>query len=184
MSSRILTNNVMGIDTFNQDPVGALANTENGTLAVFDNNAPAFYAVSPERLAALLACEEKAALVINDVTLDTEFFAEPAAPMAPIPIPGGKFALYSGWRPDEDFQRMAALWGIPLTQPVTEEELASFIAYWQAEGKYFHHIQWQQKLARSVQMNRTANGGMPRKDMNDLSAVDYSITLPGFRGTK
>lgn len=27
---------------------------------------------------------------------------------------------------------------------VTTEELASFIAYWQAEGKVFHHVQWQQ----------------------------------------
>ncbi len=35
------------------------------------------------------------------------------------------------------FQRLAALWGIALTQPVTPEELAAFVAYWQAEGKVF-----------------------------------------------
>lgn len=38
----------------------------------------------------------------------------------------------------------AALWGVALREPVTTEELASFIAYWQAEGKVFHHVQWQQ----------------------------------------
>ncbi len=52
--------------------------------------------------------------------------------------------MYADWQPDADFQRMAALWGIALSQPVTPEELAAFVAYWQAEGKVFHHVQWQQ----------------------------------------
>ena len=53
--------------------------------------------------------------------------------------------MYAAWQPDADFQRQAALWGVALREPVTAEELASFVAYWQAEGKVFHHIQWQQK---------------------------------------
>lgn len=52
--------------------------------------------------------------------------------------------MYPAWQPDADFQRQAALWGVALREPVTAEELAAFIAYWQAEGKVFHHIQWQQ----------------------------------------
>ena len=46
MSSRILTPNVIGIDAFNADPVAILAQTQGGALAVFANNAPAFYAIT------------------------------------------------------------------------------------------------------------------------------------------
>lgn len=54
----------------------------------------------------------------------------------------------------------AALWGVALREPVTTEELASFIAYWQAEGKVFHHVQWQQNWRAACnllcQQRRTA----------------------------
>lgn len=93
----------------------------------------------------------------------------------------GKFAMYAGWQPDADFQRTAALWGIALSQPVTPEELAAFVAYWQAEGKVFHHVQWQQKLARSVQISRASNGGQPKRDVNSVSEPDSHIPR-GFRG--
>ncbi len=76
---------------------------------------------------------------------------------------------------------MAALWGINLIQPVTDEELATFISYWQAEGKVFHHVQWQQKLARSVQISRASNNGAPRRDVNSVPQPDNSIP-DGFRG--
>ena len=83
--------------------------------------------------------------------------------------------------PSADFQRLAALWGIALSQPVTPEELAAFVAYWQAEGKVFHHVQWQQKLARSVQISRASNGGQPKRDVNSVSEPDSHIPR-GFRG--
>ncbi len=67
-----------------------------------------------------------------------------------------------------------------LREPVTTEELASFIAYWQAEGKVFHHVQWQQKLARSLQIGRASNGGLPKRDVNTVSEPDSQIP-PGFR---
>ena len=54
MSSRILTTSIAGIDAFMRDPRGVLTHAEGGTLAVFADNAPAFYAVTPERLAQLL----------------------------------------------------------------------------------------------------------------------------------
>lgn len=179
MSSRILTPNVIGIDEFVRDHASVLARTQGGAVAVFANNTPAFYAITPERLEALLALESRLNRPVNDVALDNQFYEEPSA--TPINIPMGKFAMYAGWQPDEDFQRLAALWGIALTHPVSAEELAAFVTYWQAEGKVFHHVQWQQKLARSVQINRASQGGIAKRDINAISQPDNQIP-PGFRG--
>lgn len=179
MSSRILTSTVIGVDEFMRDHASVLARTEGGAVAVFANNTPAFYAVTPARLEQLLALEARLARPASDVALDTQFFEEPSA--APVRVPMGKFPMYADWQPDADFQRMAALWGIALAQPITPEELAAFVAYWQAEGKVFHHVQWQQKLARSVQMNRSNQGGSAKRDVNAISQPDNHIP-PGFRG--
>ena len=61
MSSRILTPDVVDIDAFRRNPGSALAHAERGAVAVFDNNAPAFYAVTPARMAELLALEKQLA---------------------------------------------------------------------------------------------------------------------------
>ncbi|BBU86970.1 primosomal protein 1 [Escherichia coli] len=183
-----MTPDVVGIDALVHDHQTVLAKAEGGVVAVFANNAPAFYAVTPARLAELLALEEKLARPGSDVALDDQLYQEPQA--APVAVPMGKFAMYprpdrrfdSGdWQPDADFIRLAALWGVALREPVTTEELASFIAYWQAEGKVFHHVQWQQKLARSLQIGRASNGGLPKRDVNTVSEPDSQIP-PGFRG--
>jgi DNA replication protein DnaT len=127
-------------------PTRCVDHAEGGTVAVFADNAPAFYAITPERLAQLLEIEAQLSRPASDVTLDTSSLMNRLT--FPVTVPMGKFALYAGWQPDADFQRQAALWGIALTQPATAEELAAFTAWWQAEGKVFTHIQWQQKLAR------------------------------------
>jgi len=158
MSSRILTTSIAGIDAFMRDPRGVLTNAEGGTLAVFADNAPAFYAITPERLAQLLDIEARLSRPASDVTLDNQFFDEPEN--APVAIPMGKFPMYAGWQPD-----------------------AEFTAYWQAEGKVFHHVQWQQKLARSIQINRASNNGQPKRDINAFSEPDKQIPN-GFRGAK
>ncbi|SNY69179.1 primosomal protein DnaT [Pantoea sp. GL120224-02] len=177
MSVKILSSTLVGLDGFCQDPLAVLQQADNGVLAVLHNNAPAFYALTPQRLAQLLALEA-AAQQPNDVTLDDSLFHTYAAPIA---TPVGKFAMYAGWQPDHDFQRQAAIWGVALNEPVTAAELATFVAYWQAEGRLFHHVQWQQKLARSVQMNRAANGGQPKRDITQISNTQYDIP-DGFRG--
>ena len=87
MSSRILTASVIGVDAFLHDPAGTLAKTENGTVAVFANNAPAFYAIAPQRLAQLLELEASLARPGSDVTLDGELFNDPAP--APLAVPMG-----------------------------------------------------------------------------------------------
>lgn len=100
--------------------------------------------------------------------------------------PGGsgafcKFTLPEGWRPDPDFIHRAALWGINLKTEVTPFELADFITYWKAEGKAFHHDQWQQKLARSVQATRAKPVPQQRRDVNAVPEPD-DVIPPGFRG--
>ena len=136
----------------------------------------------PSRLHAWLNCWRwKKSWRVREAmsTLDDQLYQEPQA--APVAVPMGKFAMYPDWQPDADFIRLAALWGVALREPVTTEELASFIAYWQAEGKVFHHVQWQQKLARSLQIGRASNGGLPKRDVNTVSEPDSQIP-PGFRG--
>ena len=181
MSSRILTTSIAGIDAFMRDPRGVLTHAEGGTLAVFADNAPAFYAVTPERLAQLLEIEAKLSRPASDVMLDNQFLDAPDSDTEAVPM--RKFPMYAGWQPDADFQRQAALWGIALSQPATPEELAAFTAYWQAEGKVFHHVQWQQKFARSLQINRASNNGQPKRDINAFSEPDKKIP-DGFRGAK
>ncbi|HHC0927459.1 TPA: DnaT-like ssDNA-binding domain-containing protein, partial [Klebsiella pneumoniae] len=80
----------------------------------------------------------------------------PDYPNQPGIVPGetqafGKFAMYFGWKPSEDFPRLATIWGMPLRPGINlAAELSSFIAYWQAEGRAFHQVQWEQKLARHL----------------------------------
>ena len=92
MSSRILTTSIAGIDAFMRDPRGVLTHAEGGTVAVFADNAPAFYAITPERLAQLLETEAQLSRPASDVTLDNQLFDEPVN--APVTVPMGKFALY------------------------------------------------------------------------------------------
>ena len=94
----------------------------------------------------------------------------------------GKFQMHDSWKPDPEFTQRAALWGIVLSKPVTDCELADFITYWKAEGKAFHHDQWQQKLARSVQQSRARPAArQPQRDINAVPEPDRAIP-EGFRG--
>ncbi|CAH0492333.1 unnamed protein product [Peronospora farinosa] len=131
MSAKILTSTLIGLDAFRQDPLTALQQAEKGTLAVLDNYAPVMYAITPKRLAELLALEA-AARQPNDVALDDSLYDD---------------------SPPRSIRR-------------------------QAEGRMFHHVQWQQKLARSIQMNRAANGGQPKRDITQLPDPDR--TRPKF----
>ncbi|MCM7687641.1 DnaT-like ssDNA-binding domain-containing protein [Enterobacter asburiae] len=94
----------------------------------------------------------------------------------------GKFQMRDNWKPDPQFIQRAALWGITLKTDITPFELADFITYWKAEGKAFHHDQWQQKLARSVQQSRARPvTQQQRRDINDVPEPDKAIPQ-GFRG--
>ena len=93
----------------------------------------------------------------------------------------GKFQMHDNWNPDPQFTRIASQWGINLKADITPFELADFITYWKAEGKAFHHDQWQQKLARSVQQSRARPVSQQRRDINDVPEPDKAIPQ-GFRG--
>lgn len=113
------------------------------------------------------------------------FSDEPSPPVSFFPgmelAPIGKFPMHENWTTDSDFIQRAALWGINLKTEVTPFELADFITYWKAEGKAFHHDQWQQKLARSVQASRAKPVPQQRRDVNAVPEPD-DVTPPGFRG--
>ncbi|EMJ3371306.1 helix-turn-helix domain-containing protein [Shigella dysenteriae] len=66
----------------------------------------------------------------------------------------GKFVMHENWSPSDDFIRVSSLQGINLDCQPTPQELAEFRVYWMAEGKAFHHAQWEQKLARRLQISR------------------------------
>lgn len=94
----------------------------------------------------------------------------------------GKFQMHDNWKPDPQFIRRASQWGINLKTEITPFELADFITYWKAEGKAFHHDQWQQKLARSVQQSRARPvAQQQRRDINEVPEPDKTIP-EGFRG--
>ena len=94
----------------------------------------------------------------------------------------GKFQMHDNWKPDPQFVRRASQWGINLKAEITPFELADFITYWKAEGKAFHHDQWQQKLARSVQQSRARPVvQQQRRDINDVPEPDKTIPQ-GSRG--
>lgn len=177
MSVKILSSTGIDITTFCQNPIQALGRAEQGLLAVFDDNTPRLYAITPERLAHLLSLELATTRGRGGVQ---EGHPPTASSCARSTVPG-KFTLYRDWLPDEDFLRQAALWGIILQQPVTQPELESFIDYWQAEGKMFHHVQWQQKLARYLQLRRAADINPSQRDINQISVPDRTIP-DGFRG--
>lgn len=178
MSVKILANTSITLEQLRDPSLDVFTEDSQGIVAVFNNNCPVMYLLTPERIRTLLAAEQS--LVARpQIELDQQFFADDSGMMNP--IPQGKFCLYHGWQPDSHFIRQAAIWGIKLLEPVNVKELAAFIDYWRAEGRAYHHIQWQQKLARSVQLNRASRVNELRADFTQTDDPDNSIPK-GFRG--
>ncbi|EPX7373657.1 DnaT-like ssDNA-binding domain-containing protein [Escherichia coli] len=81
----------------------------------------------------------------------------------PLGGPGqlGKFVMHEQWQPSDDFLRKSSLQGIYLDSLPTAQELAEFRIYWMAEGKAYHQAQWEQKLARRLQISRQKQSTLP-----------------------
>ncbi|WP_343128627.1 DnaT-like ssDNA-binding domain-containing protein [Buchnera aphidicola (Kurisakia onigurumii)] len=94
----------------------------------------------------------------------------------------GKFQIHEKWMPDKDFLKKSAIWGINLKNFPTQGEIASFISYWKAEGRFFYHIQWQQKLAHSIKKSRSIlySVNKYKRDINEVATPDQKIP-DGFR---
>ncbi|UDG81453.1 Primosomal protein 1 [Candidatus Profftia lariciata] len=186
MSVKILDSLITSLDIFSADPEKVFKSGNNDIISVFHKNmlTPIFYAVTPEKMAKLLAFENMCNISNSEVVLKDCLLNDKklTSSLKNISIPLKKFAMYVGWQPDKDFLRMAAMWGYNLTCPVNKTELASFVDYWQAEEKVFYHIQWQQKLARSIQQYRIIKGATQiKKDIN-YTSEQYCFIPQGFRG--
>lgn len=98
-------------------------------------------------------------LTDGDILHDPTPSPEPVQPefIPGVTEPTGKFTMHPAWMPSKDFRRRAGVWNRILDGPdpgYTNAELSRFVTYWQAEGKVFHHVQWEQKFADSVLYER------------------------------
>ena len=182
MSIRILVPKVITLSDFQNNPINSLTSSKEGALAIFQNNILIMYAITPNLLNKLFSVnnvlQEKTKKIIKTNLISKKNNTKKVSLKK---ISRGKFQMHKKWKPDDDFLKQATLWGIILNKPVTISELALFIAYWEAEGRFFHHIQWQQKLARSIQHSRIINSTYNKRDINDLPKPDQYIP-DGFRG--
>jgi DNA replication protein DnaT len=163
---KILISDNVNLDLFCKNPIKMLEISNTGAVAILQNNAPVFYAITPSFF-------EK----IFDIKYNLSYKNTKKQNI------DKKFAMHPQWTPDKDFIRQAALWGILLTEEILESELACFISYWQAEGCFFYHIQWQQKLARSLEKSRSLNNYTLQKKRDITYIPKPDQTIPnGFRG--
>ncbi|MBK4775842.1 primosomal protein DnaT [Candidatus Pantoea edessiphila] len=179
MPVKILSSRIISLYSFCQNPISSLKKSEGGILAILKNYTPVMYAITPERLAQLLALEVKSMSKNNNMLIENTLIHNKIHTNIYTPV--GKYVMYDGWKPDSDFIRQAAVWGIPLTNPITDAELSGFISYWQAEGSLFHHIQWQQKFARNLQIIRANNFDKSKTNITQISNPNLNIP-EGFRG--
>lgn len=181
MSLKVLTTTIMDLKKFFNKRI-SLKDADNGTIALMNNNKPAMYLLSPKRLSKLLEIELKYLQQNLDFCKQKKIFQSVNNDMSYQNI---KFRMHKNWIPGNNFIKLSALWGIKLNFDITKEELRSFISYWQVENKMFYHVQWQQKLARIIQLNRKQyfykKNKFKAKDINDIPKPDKFVPY-GFKG--
>ncbi|CAL4326092.1 primosomal protein DnaT [Buchnera aphidicola] len=162
---KILLSNTVTLNLFCKNPLPILEASKNGIVEVLRDDSTVFYAVTPGVLQKIFDIEYN---VSYEDSIKKNTYE--------------KFSMHDKWTPDKDFVRKSALWGIILHEEISESELASFISYWKAEGCFFHHIQWQQKFARSLQKTRSYNQfSQKKRDITYIPTPDKTIPS-GFRG--
>lgn len=158
MLKKKFKNITVDIHHFCKNPNIFLKKEKKKIITILKNNKPLLHLITPDRFLQLLKIESlyfKKKMYSESYFLKNIFSSNKYLDKEKNEnIYLGKFRMYSQWEPDKNFLKLAATWGIHLDNFVKKSELASFITYWKAEGKLYHHIQWQQKLAYSVQFSR------------------------------
>ncbi|CAL4317871.1 DnaT-like ssDNA-binding domain-containing protein [Buchnera aphidicola] len=157
----------INIDLFCKNPIKILEKKEHDLFAVLKKNTPVFYVITPDFFKEFF---------------DIKYYLNNDNPQEEKKKYIQKFSMHTKWKPDQDFLHQSALWGINLIGQVSKCELACFISYWKAEGCFFHHIQWQQKLARSLQKSRSLH--YEKKNIRNITDIPIpdKKTPNGFRG--
>ncbi|WP_348769446.1 primosomal protein DnaT [Buchnera aphidicola] len=162
---KILISKNISVDLFCKNPIQIIKKTKNGTLSISKNKKILFYVITPSVLKKIFDLEYN----FEQENINQEENIKK------------KFAMHQQWTPDKDFIRKAALWGIILEEEVSKHELTAFITYWEAEGCFYYHVQWEQKLARNLQKVRSFNSINKQKDITYIPSPDQK-TPDGFRG--
>ncbi|QCI18595.1 DnaT-like ssDNA-binding domain-containing protein [Buchnera aphidicola] len=162
---KILVSKNISLDLFCKNPTQIIKSNENSTLSISENKKILFYVITPSILKKIFNIEYN--FQKEDIKKEQKMKK--------------KFSMYSTWTPDKDFIQKAALWGIILEEEVSKHELNAFINYWEVEGCFFYHVQWEQKLARSLQRVRSFNILKKQKDITYIPEPDQK-TPEGFRG--
>lgn len=130
--------------------------------------------------------KDKTPHIMREENLSPEGGEKTVLPDAAEPM--GKFPMFSGWIPSLDFRSRAALGGIILTEDYQPTELASFVMYWQLEGKAFHQLQWEQKFARHIQQERSRVGKQkirgPNEKPQSNTASGESVAVQQIRAER
>ncbi|QNS01779.1 MAG: primosomal protein DnaI [Buchnera aphidicola (Pentalonia nigronervosa)] len=153
------------LELFCKKPIQIIESSKNGIISISKNNVLVFYAITPNCFKNLFDIEDN----FQYQKIKKNKIAK-------------KFSMYTEWKPDTNFLQQAALWGIMLTEEISKFELACFISYWKAEGCFFYHVQWQQKLARSLEKSRSLSLKTKKtRDITKIPTPDQNIP-DGFRG--
>jgi len=183
MAINLIISTILNTSSFYKNPLKSVFLTKKfGIIEVKEKNVPVMYMLDPNLLHKLVS-----------ITYRTDalqcFFSKKDAKNVSLKkepfnfLVEEKFKMYDKWTPDNNFIKKSSIWGFNLSHQVTNYELASFISYWKAEGRYFYHVQWQQKLAQSLNYSRKQKFlAINRKKKNSFKNVNLKKTIPiGFR---
>ncbi|WP_343188237.1 DnaT-like ssDNA-binding domain-containing protein [Buchnera aphidicola (Ceratoglyphina bambusae)] len=165
------------IENFIKNPLKILYKSKKEIISIVKNDMPVMYIFSPKSIKKIISKNNKYIKkkkikrfnnIINKKILESKLKMN------------HKFSMHKNWKPDKDFLKKASIWGININKKVSKNELNAFIDYWEAEGRFLHNIQWQQKLAYSLKITRSIKSKVYKNEINKICSKN-SIIPDGFR---